>query len=154
MIFPNGNYSDVSARIKQVRGELKKSKFADLLGISRPNLSRYEAGRMPPADVMQKIADYGGVSVKWLLTGKEEKKYVKQDLPPEPPADILPPVGTVEIQEFLLAQVLRAIEEYWGDTDPGLDHRARLITALYNHCARTLEPPDYGLVEKFDTDLA
>ena len=53
-----------------------------------------------------------------------------------------------------MTEVLRGVEEYWGDKDPGLDHRARLMTALYNYCTRSLEPVSYGLVEKFDTDLA
>ncbi len=43
-------------------------------------------GRLPPADVLQKIADYGGVSVRWLLTGKEEDKDAgKPHLSDKPP---------------------------------------------------------------------
>ena len=146
--MPFGN-SDISARIRQVRGKLKQSEFADLLDIPRPNLSRYESGRQPPADVLQKIADYGGVTVKWLLTGQEEKKDLDHLIAlgehlcripsPEPP---------VEIQEFLLARVMRAVEEYMSEHKVSyeLEHRARVMTAIYNYCARTLQPPSRGLV--------
>jgi transcriptional regulator with XRE-family HTH domain len=141
---------------------LKKSEFADLLGIPRPNLSRYESGRQPPADVLQKIADYGGVTVKWLLTGKEEKQNLeeKKDLEfdyalSEHLCSIPPPERPGEIQEFLLAEVLRAVEEYiekYEITYP-LKYRARLITALYNYCARELVPPSEFLVGDFDAGI-
>jgi transcriptional regulator with XRE-family HTH domain len=143
--MPYGKHLDISDRLKHVRGRKKKAEFAKILGIPQPNLSKYESGRMPPADVMQKIADYGGVTVKWLLTGKEEKKALEQARYPAHPSHIPPPGPPVEIQEFLLAQVLRAVEEFWGGKDPGLEHRARVMTALYNYCARSLEPPSCGL---------
>ena len=74
--MPYGSFHDISARIKQIRGKKQKAKFADILGIPRPNFYKYEDGRKPPADVLQKIADFGGVTVKWLLTGNEENKDV------------------------------------------------------------------------------
>jgi transcriptional regulator with XRE-family HTH domain len=152
--MPSGNFFDISARIRQVRGKLKQSEFADGLGIPRPNLSRYESGRKPPAEVLQKIADYGGVTVKWLLTGKEEEKDVSKPLHPDQPPVAPEPARPCEIQEFLLAQVLQAVEEFWGNQPPGPKHRAHIITAVYNHCARTLEPPSYALVEEFEIDLS
>src|SRR3974377_1225085 len=106
--MPFGNISD---RIRHVRGKLKQFEFADALGIPRPNLSRYESGRTPPAEVLQKIADYGGVTVKWLLTGKEGKNDLEQDRTSGHSKDITPPSPPVEIQEFLFAEVLRAVEE-------------------------------------------
>ena len=131
--MPIGNFLDISARIRQVRGKLKKAEFADALGISRPNLSRYESGRKPPADVLQKIADYGGVTVKWLLSGEEEGGSLEKRRPARP----------CEVQEFLLVQVLLAVEEYmekYKETYPP-KYWARLIAALYNYCAREDEPP-------------
>jgi transcriptional regulator with XRE-family HTH domain len=151
--MPYGTFCDISGRIRQVRGKLKKSEFADFLGIPRPNYYKYEDGRKPPAEVLQKIADYGGISVKWLLTGKEEHQEGGGPLLPDQPPVATGPPRPCEIQEYLLAQVLRAVEEFWKDKDPGLEHRARLITALYNYCARSHEPVSFGLVEKFDTDL-
>ena len=149
--MPFGNISD---RIRHVRGKLKQFEFADALGISRPNLSRYESGRTPPAEVLQKIADYGGVTVRWLLTGEEEEKGgVRPQMPDQQPAAPAP-TRPGEIQEFLLAQVLRAVEDFWEKNGaPELEQRARIITALYNRCARTFESPSYTLVEEIEIDL-
>jgi transcriptional regulator with XRE-family HTH domain len=155
--MPYGSFHDISARIRKVRGELKKAKFADILGIPRPNYYKYEDGRKPPADVLQKIADYGGVTVKWLLTGKEEKeKNLDRPILPDQPSVAPESQRPGEIQEFLFAQVLRAFEEYQDSLGIVYDraHRARVLVALYNHCARELELPSFGLVEKIDTDLA
>ncbi len=149
--MPYGSRHDISARIREVRGKLKKAEFADILGIPRPNFYKYEDGRQPPADVLQKIADYGGVSVKWLLTGKEEDKdFGKPRLPDQSPV-VTEPSRPCEVQEFLLVQVLLAVEEYmekYKSTYPP-KHRARLITALYNYCAREDELPSVFLVGDF-----
>jgi hypothetical protein len=92
--------------------------------------------------------------VKWLLTGKEEKKDLEQPRPPAHLSYIPPREPPVLIQEFLLTQVLRENEECWGHCVPELEHRARVITALYNHCARTLEPLSEVLAEEFNIDLS
>jgi transcriptional regulator with XRE-family HTH domain len=152
--MPYGTFHDISARIRQIRGKLKKAKFADLLGISRPNFYKYESGRRPPADVLQKIADYGGVTVKWLLTGQDDLKEKKDPGRAGQPEHLLKDTAhpqPCEIQEFLFAEVLRVVEEYQDSPGITLDraHRARLLVALYNHCARELEPPTLLLVEKF-----
>jgi len=152
--MPYGTYLDVSDRIRQVRGTLKQAQFADILGIPRPNLTKYESGRLPPADVLQKIADYGGVTVKWLLTGKEEDRESGQKPPPEQHPSGPPFQEPVEIQEFLLTEVLRVVEAFVGDTPFGVEFRARLIVAVYNHCARWLVRPSEGLVEHFSMEIS
>jgi len=157
--MPYGNFPGISARIRQIRGKLKKAEFADILGIPRPNLSKYESGRKPPADVLQKIADYGEVTVKWLLTGKEEDKEernlvqpLRTEHFPKPQESPWPPV----IQEFLFAEVLKVLEEYQDKRRIVLDriHRVRILVALYNYCALNLVPPTLLLAERFDEELS
>jgi transcriptional regulator with XRE-family HTH domain len=151
--MPYGNNFAISDRIKQVRGKKKKAEFARILGVPQPNLSKYESGRLPPADVLQKIADYGGVTVKWLLTGEEGSNLEKTRPTLRPP--VTPkPAHTCEIQEFLLAQIIQAVEEYTEkyNLDYPLKYRARLISLLYNHCARELEPPTEPLVVAYDEE--
>jgi len=152
--MPYGTYLDVSDRIRQVRGRLTQREFADILGIPRPNLSKYESGRLPPADVLQKIADHGGVSGKWLLTGKEEGEAGEPKPPPEQHPHVPPLQPPVEIQEFLFTEVLRVVEDFVGDTPFELEFRARLIVALYNYCARELKRPSQDLAVEFSVELS
>jgi len=43
--------------------------LASSLEISQPAISSYLRGRMPPADVLYKIARIGQTTVEWLLMG-------------------------------------------------------------------------------------
>jgi transcriptional regulator with XRE-family HTH domain len=65
---------DICLRIASVRLEVAgprgKSAFAKRLGISPSTYDYYEADRVPPADVLVKIADEAGVDLRWLLTGR------------------------------------------------------------------------------------
>jgi len=60
-------------RIKQIRLEVAgprgKAAFARQLGISPTTYQSYERDRVPPADLLVKMADVAQVDLKWLLTG-------------------------------------------------------------------------------------
>jgi transcriptional regulator with XRE-family HTH domain len=64
----------VSMRIKEImkRVGITQKGLADYLNISQPAVSLYLQGRIPPADVLLKIAGLGGATVEWILTGKSE----------------------------------------------------------------------------------
>ena len=65
--------ASVGQRIKLVRGNLTQTEFAKILGIKKQNyISRYESGRIPTHEILLKIAEHGGVTVDWLLTGRQE----------------------------------------------------------------------------------
>jgi transcriptional regulator with XRE-family HTH domain len=61
-----------SERFSSLRypGETQKE-FADRLGITQASISRYLRGQHPDRESLQKIGDATGVSVDWMLTGKE-----------------------------------------------------------------------------------
>jgi transcriptional regulator with XRE-family HTH domain len=63
----------VGRRLRQVRGfDLTQEAFAEQLGISQSQLSKYERGLMlPPAEVLLRVKQEFKVSVDWLLTGAE-----------------------------------------------------------------------------------
>ena len=65
---------DICGRIAQVRLELVgprgKSLFAKKLGLSASTYSYYESSRIPPADVLVRIAEVAEVDLAWLLTGE------------------------------------------------------------------------------------
>lgn len=55
--------------------KITKTELATDLGIRRPTLSEWKKnGAIPAGDVCLKIANYLGVSVEWLITGKEKEE--------------------------------------------------------------------------------
>lgn len=61
----------VGQRIRLIRGKTTQTDFAKLIGVRKQNyVSRYEHGRIPNPDLLVKIANYGKVTVDWLLTGR------------------------------------------------------------------------------------
>jgi transcriptional regulator with XRE-family HTH domain len=48
---------------------LTQQELAQLLGVSQPAISLYLRGRIPPADILLKMALLGDTTVDWLLTG-------------------------------------------------------------------------------------
>lgn len=73
----------VESILKEKR--LTQKELAEELMLRRPTLSDWKKnGAVPTADICLRIADYLGVSVEWLVTGKEsgltseEKTLLKQ----------------------------------------------------------------------------
>jgi transcriptional regulator with XRE-family HTH domain len=77
--------AQVGQRIRMIRGKITQTDFAKVLGVYKQNyISRYERGRVPSPDLLIKIADYGKVTLDWLLTGKGGKKFsfeVRESMP-------------------------------------------------------------------------
>ena len=60
----------VESILKEKR--LTQKELAEDLGLRRPTLSDWKKnGAVPAGDICIRIADYLGVSVEWLVTGKE-----------------------------------------------------------------------------------
>jgi len=61
----------VGQRIRTIRGKINQTDFAKMIGVRKQNyVSRYEHGRIPNPELLVRIANYGKVSVDWLLTGR------------------------------------------------------------------------------------
>jgi transcriptional regulator with XRE-family HTH domain len=62
-------------RLRELRGfELTQEKFANELGVSQSQLSKFERGVVaPPAEVLFFVKKRFGVSLDWLLTGEGER---------------------------------------------------------------------------------
>jgi transcriptional regulator with XRE-family HTH domain len=65
------NLKAVGRRLRELRGfDTTQEEFADRLGISQSQLSKYERGvAAPPADILLRIKEKLRVSIDWLLTG-------------------------------------------------------------------------------------
>jgi transcriptional regulator with XRE-family HTH domain len=71
-------------RIARVMRELgvNQQEFARLVGISQPAISLYLKGRIPPADVLYRMARVGGVSMEWLLGAESSESRMVRESPP------------------------------------------------------------------------
>ena len=65
------NLKAVGRRLRELRGfDTTQEEFANQLGISQSQLSKYERGvAAPPAEVLLRIKEELRVSIDWLLTG-------------------------------------------------------------------------------------
>jgi len=67
----NVSKTQVGQRIRAIRGKMNQTNFARVIGVRKQNyVSRYEHGRIPNPQLLVRIANYGKVSVDWLLPGK------------------------------------------------------------------------------------
>jgi len=75
--------ASVGHRIRSVRKGLKitQAQFGRRLGIIPLSVARYEAGRVPRADVLERIARFGGVTTSWLLYGERNSDALLQTEP-------------------------------------------------------------------------
>jgi transcriptional regulator with XRE-family HTH domain len=62
-------------RLRELRGfDLTQEEFAEELGVSQSQLSKYERGvAAPPADVLFFVKKRFRVSIDWLLTGEGQR---------------------------------------------------------------------------------
>ncbi len=62
----------LGGRIRQLRGDLTQSEFADILRIKQAMISRYEADKETPSPrILLRIGQFSGRSIEWLLTGAD-----------------------------------------------------------------------------------
>jgi transcriptional regulator with XRE-family HTH domain len=67
------NLKAVGRRLRELRGfDTTQEEFANQLGISQSQLSKYERGvAAPPADILLRIKEKFRISIDWLLTGND-----------------------------------------------------------------------------------
>jgi len=61
----------IASRLKFVRGNLSREKFAELIGIHKNTVGRYERGESEPElTIASKICSEFGIDPRWLLLGE------------------------------------------------------------------------------------
>jgi transcriptional regulator with XRE-family HTH domain len=73
---------EIGKRIRDIRGELSQKEFANLIGIHKDQLSRYERGAtLPRPELLKRIAEHGEISTGSLFemgqfkVSESEAKY-------------------------------------------------------------------------------
>ncbi len=61
----------VALRLQRLMKALNmtQQQMAEAIGITQPAISKYLQGRIPPADVLFRIAQLSQVSMEWILSG-------------------------------------------------------------------------------------
>lgn len=73
-IILNHHSSGIAQRIRFLRGALSQAAFANRLGISQTDISRYESSsRIPPMSLLISIAKEFRVSLDWLVFGNHDQ---------------------------------------------------------------------------------
>jgi transcriptional regulator with XRE-family HTH domain len=148
-LTPQETFPGLPDRIKKLRDSKYQEDFGETIGVSKQMVSKYEAGlAIPSAETLRKIADYGGVTVEFLLRGENKNApQVLYQTPEEYDAQPLRPLET-----DLLMQIIAALEQLLaGDRRLKLTpaQKARLIALLYEHCRENREKPTLRLVKKY-----
>jgi len=103
-------------RIARVRTHLHLTQgaFATLIGVTRNTAIRYELGAIPRAEVLDRIAQHGGVTVEWLLHGPRVGER-SADKPWDEAVEALRAVWRDRTRRTAVMDVLRALRP----PDPG-----------------------------------
>jgi transcriptional regulator with XRE-family HTH domain len=61
--------------VRKLRGNMTQAELAELTGLSQNAICKYEQGRFPKPETLQKIAAAAGKQVSWVIEDlKEEEK--------------------------------------------------------------------------------
>ncbi len=62
----------IGRRVREIRGfDLKQTEFAEILGVSQTQLSKYERGKSAPTpEILLKLKSFSGRTIDWILTGE------------------------------------------------------------------------------------
>lgn len=78
------NKLEIGLRVKELRGKLTQQEFANLLGVGRVSIARYETGeRTPDAEFLFKAQQILGADIVYLLTGIRSMSVTEQLSPRE-----------------------------------------------------------------------
>ncbi|MGE5550998.1 MAG: helix-turn-helix domain-containing protein [Bacteroidota bacterium] len=103
--------TDIGRRVRKIRGEMSQKEFAEALGTAPTYISDIERGRTKPSlELLTSIIGKYGVSIDWIITGKEQS----------PPPTI--PVRPCEDPD--LEAMMEALRGFWREGDE--DKRAWL----------------------------
>jgi len=76
-ICPN----EFGERLKNVikSSSITQKELAEKIGVSKTSINNYVNGRIPDVAILYSLSSFLGVTIEWLLTGKELKETPKMD---------------------------------------------------------------------------
>jgi len=137
-------------RIKEIRGSLTQGEFGERIGVKQATVYKYEKGLALPGDLtLKKIADYGGVTVEWLLHG-EEPAAVKYSIKTREHAPEDYSAALTDIETALLTEVVTVVHQVIAARRLKFSPAqiARLIVKTYDDSRAGHERPTAYQVER------
>lgn len=115
-------------RLREAFKGASQTEIARQLGISNSAVTNYVEGRIPPAEMLIKIADLSGYSIHWLITGDGPKRVYGQKS---------------RCQTIVLANVRHGVAKSASAALLALEfakrgHQTLLIDTAKGHCAEIL----------------
>ena len=126
-------------RVREIRGSLTQEQLGKIIGVNQGTVYKYEKGAALPGDeTLKKLADFGGVTVEWLLRGER---------PPAPAREHAPEtyeVRPAELDVPALAEIIALAREFLKRRREKLSDRqaARLLADLYWYWQTEKRLPD------------
>jgi hypothetical protein len=122
---------EVGERLRQAFGGRSLPAVARMLDnvVSSKSLWEYVSGiSLPGPPVQIKIAETFGITLDWLLTGKEPQPAVREEAPPK----------GIQYDQVRLRKSIEAVEEIISAENLSIDpdKRAELITIIYEDSMR------------------
>lgn len=149
---------------------MSQSAFSKIFGVNQNTVSRWEKGQvLSDKETLKKIADYGGVTVVWLLHGEDIKTEMQQlreggekkteireeQVPFERPAPgdqaLKEPFLYAAVDTAMLAQIMLEVNKLLKKRKRELSEvrRAHLYSLLYDQFQKTGKLPDRAKIEEF-----
>ena len=141
------DYSKIGKRIRLIRGKLTQKAFAEIFGVNQNTVSRWEKGIvLSDEETRKKIAEYGGVTIEWLLHGDEEAAPQLTEHAPD-----LYDARPRELNLNYLTQALILARRFAQTARPRLPEpaEAELAAYLYEYYQETGLPPDQVVVKRY-----
>jgi len=124
-------------RLIRQRLHITQQGLGDRLGLTKVSVARYEAGRIPRLDLLQKIAEIAGANVAWLLHGDAASSGTRASQP------ICSPVTGQRLGR-MVAQLIQELESDYLSRLP-VGSRRRYEQRAKEVLAKTLrELREYG----------
>ena len=139
-------FSGLPERIKEIRGFLTQNEFAQKIGVTQGAVQKYEKGiNYPGYGILEKIAEFGEVTVEWLLRGEEARPPELQERAPEAYSATLSALETA-----LLTEVITAVEEVIKAERLKFSPapKSRLIVRVYDDCRAQHQHPTHHQVRR------
>lgn len=151
--MPKQNNISIGKRIALIRGRLTQAEFGEIIGVGAATISKYESGRVPKTYILAKIAEFGNVTVDWILEGKGNapQSYIAKRERQASNNIAQTKEEAPRLDEKLLTDIIIMLEEVLAELGVHLvpAKKGSLVVHIYRRYAETALPVSKGTVRSY-----